>query len=296
VTPSVAYTPERRAEVERATAVLVEAARGLMPRAAFVLGSGLGAWADTLDEARTVPLSALPGVPRPTIEGHAGTIVFGRRGALPVVAMAGRVHLYEGHAPASVTLALEALLALGARVVVITNAAGAVNPLFAPGDLMAIHDQINQTGVSPFQSGWVVREPRVADRRRVYSPALLALAEDAARELRLPLRHGVYYASRGPSYETPAEVRLAARLGADAVGMSTVLEAAVASALGAEVLGVSCLTNRAAGLSATPLTHEEVMETAARARGAFLALLDAVVSRIAREVGDDREKRHSSSS
>ncbi len=279
--PALTRTPERLAEVERATVALRAAAGGRRPAALFILGSGLGAWAETLLDARAVPLASIPGVPAPTVQGHAGKMVFGRASGLDVAALAGRVHLYEGHAAGSVTLALEAALGLGARVVVITNAAGAVHPSFAPGELMVIEDQINRTDVAPFRGAWRAEDPRLRSVGRAYSPRLIALALEAGRALGLPLRRGVYHASRGPLYETPAEVRYLARIGADAVGMSTVAETAVAAAFGAEVLGLSCLTNRAAGLSPTPLTHDEVMETAARARASFIALLDAIAGRLA---------------
>ncbi len=279
----IARTREREAHVQRACDVL-RAACPVPPHAAFVLGSGLGAWADTLRDAVQVPLASVPGVPAPSVQGHAGLAVFGRKGGLPVAVLSGRVHLYEGHAPGDVTLALEALIALGARIVVITNAAGAVNPHFAPGELMVITDHLNRTDVAPLRSGWTAQDPRVRSIVGIYSARLIDLIADVAMEQRLTLRRGVYHALRGPTYETPAEVRVAAAFGADAVGMSTVAESAVAAALGAEVAGLSCLTNKAAGLSATPLSHSEVMETAAVARASFLRLLDGVADRLAHDV------------
>ena len=273
-------TPDRAAQVAAGTAALRAMAGSEVPRAVFVLGSGLGSWAGTLDDPRSCALSAIPGVPAPTVAGHAGRFVMGRKAGVWVAALSGRVHAYEGHAVGTLTLALEAVLGLGTPIVVLTNAAGAVNMSFMPGELMVIDDQVNFTNVPPLRSLWDAAEPRMRDAGPVYSRRLIALAETAALARGLQLRRGLYFASRGPTYETPAEVRMAARWGADAVGMSTVAESAVAAARGAEVLGISCLTNRAAGLSPTPLTHAEVMETAALAHDAFVALLDDIAARM----------------
>lgn len=274
-------TAARAAEIAAGTAALRAVAGDDVPKAVFVLGSGLGSWAGSLEDARSCALQDIPGVPAPTVAGHAGRFVIGRKRGVLVAALSGRVHAYEGHPAGTLTLALEAVLGLGTRIVVLTNAAGAVNMAFQPGELMVIDDQVNFTNVPPMRGVWADGgDPRLRDRGPVYSRRLIALAEDAARERGLQLRRGLYFASRGPTYETPAEVRMAARWGADAVGMSTVAESAVAAARGAEVLGISCLTNRAAGLSPTPLTHTEVVETAALAHDAFVALLDDLAARL----------------
>ncbi len=256
---------------------------GAQPRVALVLGSGLGGFADTLEGATKIAYTEIPTMPVSAVVGHAGNLVFGRAEGAEVVAMQGRVHLYEGHPPSDVVFGARLMIRLGARVVIVTNAAGGANPTFSPGDLMLIEDHLNLTGQSsltgPNEEALGARFP---DMSAAYDPALRALALEAASAAGFQLVRGVYAGNLGPAYETPAEVRMAQRLGADAVGMSTVLETIAARHMGARVLGISCITNKAAGLSATALDHAEVEETARAARGRFVALLRGVLARLAR--------------
>jgi purine-nucleoside phosphorylase len=251
------------------------------PRAALVLGSGLGALADTLDDRVAIPYADIPGMPRSAVVGHAGNLVFGWAEEVPVVAMQGRVHLYEGHDPADVVFGVRLMRVLGADTLIITNAAGGVDPSFVPGDLMGIEDHLNLTGrnclVGPNDDEL---GPRFPDMSHAYDGVLLAMAEDVAREIGFELRRGVYAGLLGPTYETPAEIRMIRTLGAHAVGMSTVLEVIAARHAGSRVLGVSCITNQAAGLSQSELSHDEVKETAERVRERFVSLLRGVLRRL----------------
>ena len=252
------------------------------PRVALVLGSGLGSFADTLGGATKIPFGEIPSMPVSRVVGHAGQLVVGRTDGLDVVAMQGRVHLYEGHPPSDVVFGLRLMLRMGAGIVIITNAAGGANPAFTPGDLMLIEDHLNLTGQSsltgPNEEALGARFP---DMSVAYDAKLRALALEAASKAGFQLVRGVYAGNLGPAYETPAEVRMAQRLGADAVGMSTVLETVAARHMGARVLGISCITNKAAGLSPVPLDHAEVEETARGARARFVSLLRGVLSGIA---------------
>jgi purine-nucleoside phosphorylase len=252
------------------------------PRVALVLGSGLGAFADTLEGATKIPYTEIPSMPVSGVVGHAGNLVFGRAEGLDVVAMQGRVHLYEGHPPADVVFGARLMIRMGALVVIITNAAGGANPTFVPGDLMLIEDHLNLTGQSSLTGhNDDALGPRFPDMSAAYDPGLRALALEAASAAGFQMVRGIYAGNLGPAYETPAEVRMAQRLGADAVGMSTVLETIAARHMGARVLGISCITNKAAGLSPTPLDHAEVEENARAARGRFVSLLRGVLHRIA---------------
>ena len=247
---------------------------------AVVLGSGLGAFADALQGARALPFADLPGFPRATVQGHKGRLVYGTLDGAPVLALQGRLHGYEGHDAATVAFPARVLGVLGARALVVTNAAGGANPSFAPGDLMRITDHINLTGRNPLIGpNEDALGPRFPDLSHAYDARLAAALEDAARVTSQGLRSGIYLQMNGPSYETPAEVRMARALGADAVGMSTVPEVIVAAHQGLPVCGISCITNLAAGISPTPLTHEEVMEVARAVEGKFLDLLRAFVPR-----------------
>lgn len=267
----------QRLRLERAAADLQEQAQE-RPRVALVLGSGLGSFADRLESRQAVPYAAITGMPRSAVQGHAGNLVFGRCGTARVVAMQGRVHLYEGHAPADVVFGVRLMIHLGARTVVVTNAAGGIDPSSSPGDLMLLTDHLNLTGHSPLVGP---EEPalglRFVDMTNAYDPDLRAGAREAARGLGIELREGVYAGLLGPSYETPAEVRMLRTMGADAVGMSTVLEVIASRQMGARVLGISCITNMAAGLGTEPLSHEEVKAVAGRVRTRFEALLQAVI-------------------
>ncbi len=266
----------------QATAAAVRARLGgRSPRVALVLGSGLGELADRLEQAVRIPYDEIPGFPRSSVHGHAGRLVAGRApgGRLEVVAMQGRVHCYEGHSAARVAFPVRVLVALGARTVVLTNAAGGCDPQMAGGDLVLVRDHLNLTGQNPLCGDNDDRlGPRFPDLSTVYHPDLRALAQRvASARLGGPLREGVYAWLLGPSYETPAEIRMVRALGGDLVGMSTVPEAIAAVHMGARVAALSCVTNLAAGLSGQPLSHDEVMETAARVRGRFLDLVEGLL-------------------
>ncbi len=270
-------------QLERVSAAaLFLRARGV-PEAevAVVLGSGLGAFAGRLTDALHVPYAEIPHWPSSAVVGHAGVLVSGTLGAKRVIALSGRVHVYEGHPLDDVTFAMRVVGALGVPHVILTNAAGGINSSFATGALMVIDDHINLTGRNPLVGP---HDPRLGarfpDMTEVYSRRLRALAHDTALTRGIPLEHGVYVAVLGPSYETPAEIRAFRTMGADAVGMSTAPEAIVARHMGVEVLGLSCITNPAAGVVDRPLQHDEVMEVAARVRGEFIALLEGVIERL----------------
>lgn len=253
----------------------------VVPDVAVVLGSGLGDFADGLTEAVSVPYGEIPHWPAATVVGHAGKLVCGSVAARPVLALAGRAHFYEGHPMSAVTFATRVLGQLGIKSLIITNAAGGINRKFSTGALMVIDDHINMMGTNPLVGANDERFGlRFPDMSEIYSARLRGLADEAAAAMGLPVEHGVYVAVHGPSYETPAEIRVFRTFGADAVGMSTVPEAIVARHMGIEVLGISCITNPAAGVVAQPLVHDEVMETARRVRGAFIALLEGVIGRL----------------
>ncbi|HEX5068677.1 MAG TPA: purine-nucleoside phosphorylase [Vicinamibacterales bacterium] len=264
-----------------------EAARALrarladVPAIAVVLGSGLGAFADSLDEALAIPYEQIPNWPASRVVGHAGKLVAGSCRGHRVLALSGRAHFYEGHALGTVTFAMRVLGQLGVKVVILTNAAGGINTTFAQGALMLIDDHINLLGTNPLIGPNDDRfGRRFPDMSEVYSRRLRSIAAEAARAGNLSLEHGVYIAVTGPSYETPAEIRAFRAIGADAVGMSTVPEAIVANHMGLEVLGISCISNMAAGILPQPLTEEEVIETTGRVRGEFIALLEGIIERL----------------
>jgi purine-nucleoside phosphorylase len=243
---------------------------------AVVLGSGLGAFADQLASARSVAFADLPGLPPATVLGHAGRFAFGQLSGVPVLAQQGRLHGYEGHDAATVAFPARVLGVLGARALVVTNAAGGVNPDFQPGDLMRITDHLNLTARNPLTGpNEEMLGPRFPDLSRAYSPELGEALELAARETGIALRRGVYAQLIGPSYETPAEVRMARLLGADAVGMSTVPEVIAAAHQGIPCCGISCITNQGAGVSPLPLRHEDVVAVARQVETRFLQLLRA---------------------
>lgn len=249
------------------------------PETAIVLGSGLGGLADRIADAVRIPYDGIPGFHAPTVEGHRGELVAGVLAGRPVVAQSGRFHLYEGH-PAEVTgFPARVFAGLGIRNFIVTNAAGGIRPGFAAGTLMLIIDHLNLTGRNPLVGRAVADEPRFPDMSAAYDPALRALALEVARERSIPLESGVYAALLGPSYETPAEIRMLATLGADAVGMSTVPEVIVAHARGMRCLGISIVTNPAAGVSKTALNHAEVMETAGKAGARLGDLIEGIVAR-----------------
>ena len=252
-----------------------------IPLIAVVLGSGLGDFVACLAEGVSVPYGDLPHWPASRVIGHEGRLVVGGVGGRTVAALAGRVHAYEGHDFRTVTFAVRVLGLLGVRILMLTNAAGGVNTGFTSGALMVIDDHINLMGGNPLVGPHDDRfGPRFPDMTEVYSRRLRRLADEAGRETRLTLQHGVYVGLLGPSYETPAEIRYLRSIGADAVGMSTVPEAIVANQMGMDVLGISCITNMAAGMLPQPLDHHEVLETARRVRGQFIPLLEGIIGRL----------------
>ena len=251
------------------------------PRIALVLGSGLGGFADEFEEAVAIPYEDIPGFVRSTAQGHAGRLVVGKIDSVPVLAMQGRVHYYEGYSLEEVTFPVRTFGLLGVKTLVLTNAAGGIDVQLTQGVLMVISDHVNLMGVNPLRGPNDERfGPRFPDMSAVYSPELQELVVDEAKAIGAEVRRGVYGGLSGPSYETPAEIHLLRALGADAVGMSTVPEAIVARHMGLEVLGISCITNMAAGISDEPINHEEVMATGDRVRETFAELLRRVIGAI----------------
>ena len=268
-------------EQVQSAAACVRSTAATIPDVAIVLGSGLGGFASSLGNALSIPYGDIPNWPDANVVGHEGRLVIGEIAGRHVAALSGRAHFYEGHDLRTVTFATRVLGVLGVKTLILTNAAGGINTAFSPGNLMVIDDHINLLGsnplVGPNDERFGVRFP---DLTHVYSPRLRRVADDTAAAQGIGLRHGVYAACHGPSYETPAEVRYLRLIGADAVGMSTVPEAIVARHMGIEVLGISCITNFAAGVLPQPLDHAEVLETAQRVRLTFIALLKGVIAGI----------------
>lgn len=265
---------------EHATRV-IRARVNVEPRIAVVLGSGLGGFADDFDEAVKIPYEDIPGFVRSTAQGHAGRLVIGKVDNVPVLAMQGRVHYYEGYSLEEVTFPVRTFKLLGIKTLILTNASGGINVQLTQGALMVISDHLNLMGDNPLRGPNDDRfGPRFPDMSSVYSPELQELVVEEAKAINVEVRRGIYGALSGPSYETPAEILLLRNLGADAVGMSTVPEAIVARHMGMEVLGISCITNMAAGMSDQPINHDEVMATGDRVRGAFTELLRKVMSRV----------------
>jgi purine-nucleoside phosphorylase len=251
------------------------------PQIAIVLGSGLGDFAASLQDPVSMAYETLPHWPASRVIGHQGRLVVGKAAGKTIAALAGRCHLYEGHDAGTVTFAIRVMGLLGVRTVVLTNAAGGVNTGFLQGALMVIDDHINLMGMNPLVGPNDERfGPRFPDMTEVYSARLRAVADRAGKAINLLLPHGIYVALLGPSYETPAEIRYLRTIGADAVGMSTVPEAIAARHMGMEVLGISCITNMAAGILPHPLNHEDVMATARRVRGEFVALLEGILGQL----------------
>jgi len=253
----------------------------LRPRIALVLGSGLGGFADELEDAVRIPYAEIPSFPRSTAVGHAGTLVIGSVAGVAVAAMQGRVHLYEGYSVQQVAFPMRVFGRMGVKAVVLTNAAGGINPGYGQGALVAIRDHINLQGQNPLTGPNDDRfGPRFPDMTDAYNPEFRRFAMDEAQRLGGGVFEGIYAAMLGPSYETPAEIRYLRIIGADLVGMSTVPEVIVARHIGMEVLAISCVTNMAAGMSGEKINHDEVLETGERVRGKFLALLRALLPRI----------------
>lgn len=251
------------------------------PEIALILGSGLGDYADTMEVVETLDYHDIEGFPVSTVPGHKGRFVFGYAGGVPIVAMQGRVHFYEGYKPQDVVLPIRLMKLMGAKVLFLTNAAGGINRSFNAGDFMLITDQISMSVPSPL-IGENIDElgVRFPDMSEVYSRRLRKIIENSAVTAGVPLRRGVYIQTTGPQYETPAEIRAYERLGADAVGMSTAIEAIAARHAGMEICGISCISNLAAGISVNPLTHAEVQETADRVAPLFKKLVTQAIKDI----------------
>jgi purine-nucleoside phosphorylase len=253
----------------------------IAPRVAVVLGSGLGAFAETLNDVAIIPYEQIPGWPRSTAAGHAGQVVVGLLDGLPVAALSGRAHLYEGYTAQQAAYGVRTLGALGVQSFVLTNAAGGVNPAFGPGQLVLISDHINLLGENPLTGpNDDSLGPRFPDMSEAYSREYRQIAREAGKAMGLDLPEGVYAALPGPSYETPAEIRYLRAIGADLVGMSTVPETIAANHMGLKVLGISCVTNLAAGVTDQKLDHKEVLEVGARVKDSMIALLRRVLPQL----------------
>ena len=268
------------AELERVrlAAAFVAERVSALPRVGVVLGSGLGAFAEQLSSLSRIPYSEIPDMPRSSVVGHAGNLCAGTLAGVPLVCLQGRAHVYEGNSPARSAFGVRVLAELGCQSVLLTNAAGGIHPSFAPGDLMLITDHLNLMGNSPLFGPNYGSGPRFPDLSQAYDLELQSAARHAALTAGVTLREGVYAAMLGPSYETPAEIRMLRALGADAVGMSTVPEVIALRHLGVRVGAMSCITNLAAGLSQGLLDHAEVEATARRSREAFTSVLSGWIA------------------
>ena len=257
-----------------------EKIQGFQPEIGIILGSGLGDFADEF-ESIIIPYNDIPGFEKSNVQGHKGQLVFAQINGKKVVMMQGRYHFYEGYSMQTVTFPVKVMKKLGVKTLIITNAAGAVTPEFRPGDLMLITDHINFMGTNPLiGKNDETLGTRFPDMSEVYSKELIQTAEAIAKKLNINYQKGVYAATTGPSYETPSEVKMFRMLGANAVGMSTAPEAIVANYCGLKILGISCLTNYAAGVSETPLNHQEVIDTANRVKESFKNLLSEILKSI----------------
>jgi len=271
------FDADSDAQATRDAVAAVRAHTDLIPDIALVLGSGLGALADDVEDAVVISTSEIPHYPASTVVGHAGRLVLGTLGGRPVLVIQGRVHSYEGHTPREVAFPVRLAHALGAKRLLLTNAAGGINPAFGPGTLMLITDHLNLTFASPLAGPVGEGEVRFPDMSNPYEDGWRGTARNIALTLGIPYREGVYVWTSGPSYETPAEIRFFRQAGADAVGMSTVPEAIQAAALGLPVLGISTITNPAAGLNAEALDHEEVLEVGRAVRDQLATWVRAIV-------------------
>ena len=268
----------RHAAVELAAAAVRARLGARRPRVAIVLGSGLGALAERIEDAVRIRYADLPGFPEPTVPGHDGQLVIGRLAGREVLVQSGRFHLYEGHDAATAALAVRVFGTLGVETVLLTNAAGGIRRTFTAGALMLIADHLNLTGCNPLVGGVLPGEQRFPDMSAPYDGALRVVARTVGRRRGMALAEGVYAGLPGPSYETPAEVQMLERMGADAVGMSTVLEVIAARARGMRCLGISTITNMASGISTVPLSHAEVMGTANAVRDELAGLVEDIVA------------------
>jgi purine-nucleoside phosphorylase len=273
-------------DVAEAAAQLILKQTSARPRIGLVLGSGLGGFADSLTDATRIPYNKIPVFPLSTAIGHAGQMVIGKSGAVPVAAMQGRAHLYEGYSAQQVAFPMRVFGRMGIRAVILTNAAGGINLNYQQGALVLIRDHINLQGTNPLVGPNSDRlGVRFPDMTQAYERSYRTLAREEASKLGMTLHEGVYAALPGPSYETPAEIKYLRTIGADLVGMSTVFEVIAARHMGIKVLAISCVTNMAAGILDQPLSHQEVMETGERVKTTFEALLRAVLPRIQGDPG-----------
>jgi purine-nucleoside phosphorylase len=256
----------------------------LRPAVGLVLGSGLGAFAQTLERAVHIPYGEIPHFPTSTAIGHKGELALGFSHGVPVAVMSGRVHYYEGYTPAQVVFPIRVLAQMGIKILIMTNAAGSVNVNYKPGELMIIDDHINYMGINPMIGA---NEPKLGERffdmSEPYDARLREIAEKACRAVAMPVRKGVYIAFSGPSYETPAEIKMSRAMGADAVGMSTVPEVIAARHLGVRVLGISCITNMAAGVIKQKLDYKEVLEVGEQVRAGLLDVLGRIIQDAAKQ-------------
>jgi purine-nucleoside phosphorylase len=256
----------------------IEGKTQIRPEIGLILGSGLGILADEIENPTVIPYSEIPHFPVSTVEGHKGQLVIGTINGKNVVAMQGRFHFYEGYSMEVVTFPVRVMKAMGVKSIIVTNAAGGVNETFLPGDLMLITDHINLTGqnplIGPNDTAFGVRFP---DMSTAYTAALREVARKVAGSHNIALQEGVYAGMTGPSYESPAEIRMIRILGGDAVGMSTIPEVIAARHAGIDILGISCISNMAAGILPQPLSHEEVMETAEKVKNKFLSLVKGII-------------------
>jgi purine-nucleoside phosphorylase len=252
----------------------------IQPRIAIILGSGLGSFADTLEHKKKLSSDTIPHYPISTVEGHHGYLVFGKWKGIPLLVVQGRTHYYEGYSMEKVTYVVRIIAALGIKTLIVTNAAGGVNPDFVPGDLMLITDQINNMFRNPLRGPLRFGGDRFPDMSDPYSKKYFELIEDVARKNQISLKRGVLYVSTGPSYETAAEVKMIAKLGGDAASMSTIPEVIVANQEKLEIIGISCITNHATGIGGSFLSHSEVTKTANFVQKKFFLLLSGIIERI----------------
>jgi purine-nucleoside phosphorylase len=259
----------------------IQSLQTIKPTIGLILGSGLGELADEIQDAVRVPYESIPHFPVSTVEGHAGQLVIGRLQGQAVIAMQGRFHYYEGYSMQEVTFPVRVMKALGVEHLIVTNACGGMNPGFEPGDLMLIQDHLNMTGANPLiGENEAELGPRFPDMSRAYTPELLGLVEETARSLDIRVKKGVYAGITGPTYMTPAELKMLRLVGGDAVGMSTVPEVIVASHMKMKVIGISCVTDMAIGEHLEPLSHEQVIEVANRTKPKFISLVKEIVTRL----------------
>jgi purine-nucleoside phosphorylase len=275
---------DERVSKIRETVEFIRARCRHQPALGLIFGSGLGACADLLTDRTVISFNDLPNFPLTKVVGHPGQLIIGNAEGIPSIALLGRVHLYEGFSTSEVVFPIRVLGCLGIRQLIVTNAAGGVNETFNPGDLMLITDHINFTGTNPL-IGTNLDEfgPRFPDMSEAYDSGIRRIALKAARQKNISVREGVYIAFSGPSYETPAEIRMCRAMGADAVGMSTVPEVIVARHMGIRVLGISCITNMAAGILPQPLNHKDVLDAAECVQGKLQTLLQAIISKSGEE-------------